>query len=223
MLPAAKPVVFLAMIEGSFHLRPSPSTRELGMLELQRFLIKEHVALLERPDTFEIIDPETSIRAGIARGQIGKLARLLRYVLPPQLIPTRIDVCEGEDESLVFTIRRPIHLWRPGVEFYDAEDHLVGYFKSKIGFGRRGFWVYDSRDRPFAEVKGNWVGRSFCFVTADGQELGVVSKKWAGLGKELLTWANNYLVSMNDEVVDQPFAKMLLLGTALAIDLVFYP
>ena len=74
----------------------------------------------------------------------------------------------------------------------------------------------------FAEVKGDWVGWNFRFLGPEKEELGLVTKKWAGLGKELFTSADNYIVSIDDSLEDQPVAKMLLLAAALAIDIVYY-
>ena len=85
-----------------------------------------------------------------------------------------------------------------------------------------GFYVYDDKDQLFAEIKGKWHGWEFKFTSAEGEELGAVTKKWAGLGKELFTSADNYIVTISDELADQPVAKILLLAAALAIDVVYY-
>lgn len=191
------------------------------MLELQRFLIKERIVFLKTVDTFDILDPDTGRLVGVAHEEPGTWVKWLRLIISKQLMPTRVEVREAEDDSLVFTIRRPFRLWRARVEVYDAEDQMVGYFKSKIFSLGGGFWVYDREDRQFAEVKGDWKGWNFQFRTPDGKELGVVTKQWAGLGKELFTSADNYVVSISDELADQPIAKMLLLAAALAIDIVF--
>ena len=38
-----------------------------------------------------------------------------------------------------------------------------------------------------AEVKGDWKGWNFQLLDNEGRELGVVTKKWGGIGKELFT------------------------------------
>jgi uncharacterized protein YxjI len=105
---------------------------------------------------------------------------------------------------------------------YDSLGEKLGYFKSKLLSIGGGFWVYDKDDKPFAEVKGNWSGWEFSFVTPEGTELGQVTKKWGGLMKELFTSADNYVVSVSPHLAEQPIAKMLLLAAALAIDIVYY-
>jgi uncharacterized protein YxjI len=192
------------------------------MLELQRFLIKEQVAFLKTVDTYDIFNPDTGEQVGLARETPGSLVAWLRWFISKHLMPTTIEVREIEDESLLFTIRRPVRFWRQRVEVYDAEDHLVGFFTSKLFTLGGGFWVYDYQGEPFAEVKGDWIGWNFTFLTPDARELGVVTKKWAGLGKELFTSADNYIVSIHDDLRNEPIAKMLLLAAALAIDIVYH-
>ena len=192
------------------------------MLELQQFLIKEQVAFLKTASTYDIFDPETREQVGVAREQPGSFVTMLRWFISKRHLPTRIEVREMADESLVFTIRRPLGFWRERVNVYDADDRLMGYFLSKTFAWGRGFWVYDDQDAPFAELKGDWVGWNFVFVTPDGHELGGVSKSWAGLGRELFTSADNYVVSIHEELEDQPIAKMLLLAAALAVDIVYF-
>ena len=191
------------------------------MLDLQRFLIKERVAFLKTVDTYDIFDPDTQAQVGVARECPGPLVQVLRWFIHKQLMPTRIEVREAGTERLVFTIRRPVALWRARVYVTDADGTEVGYFKSKLFSLGGGFWVYDANDNQFAEVRGDWKGWNFQVLTPDGAELGIVTKKWAGLGRELFTSADNYLVSISDDLADQPVAKMLLLAAALAIDIVF--
>ncbi|MEQ1853333.1 MAG: phospholipid scramblase-related protein, partial [Chthoniobacteraceae bacterium] len=56
------------------------------------------------------------------------------------------------------------------------------------------------------------------FSASNGTELGVVSRKWGGVAKELLTSADNYVVAVHQP---DPAAAMLLLAAGLAIDTVY--
>lgn len=70
-------------------------------------------------------------------------------------------------------------------------------------------------------MKGNWKGWDFKFLSKGGREIGTVTKKWAGLGKELFTSADNYIISLSDLGGASPAASALLLAAGLAIDVVF--
>ncbi len=93
------------------------------------------------------------------------------------LLPTRVEVREKPDDSLVFTLRRGWYIFRSRVEVHDAQGELIGYFKSKFFTISGGFHVYDKDDKHFAHVKGRMFGFDYRFLTEDGKvELGQVSK-----------------------------------------------
>jgi uncharacterized protein YxjI len=192
------------------------------MLERQNFLIKEQVAFLKTADIYDIFDPETGRQVGQAKEVIGTFAGLMRLIIGKKLMSTLVEVREHPEGALVFVIKKPVAFFRSIVEVYDAQGEKIGYFKSKLLAIGGGFWVYDKNDQQFAEVKGRWTGWEFKFVTPDGVELGQVTKKWAGVLKELFTSADNYVVSVSPHLAEQPIAKMLLLAAALAIDIVYY-
>lgn len=192
------------------------------MLELQNFMIKEQVAFMKTTDTYDIFNPETGTQVGQAQEVIGTFAGILRMIIGKKLMSTMVEVREHPEGALVFVIKKPVAFFRSTVEVFDAQGEKLGYFKSKILSFGGGFWVYDKDDQQFAEVKGKWTGWEFTFVTPDGVELGQVTKKWAGMLKELFTSADNYVVSVSPHLADQPIAKMLLLAAALAIDIVYY-
>jgi len=189
------------------------------MLELQRFLVKEQFALFRKSITYDILDAETREQVGVAREELGGLARMLRWVIKRRFASVSIEVFESTDESLVFTIHRPAGFGQQRVNVYDADDRLMGYFQNRISWGGS-FGVYDYHNDLFAEIKGDWLARNFAFETPDGRELGNVKRAWPGLG--LLTHAGIYVVTIDDDLEDQPIAKMLLLAAALAIDIVYY-
>jgi len=72
-----------------------------------------------------------------------------------------------------------------------------------------------------AEVKGDWKGWNFRFLDDKGQEMGQVTKKWTGIGKELFTSADNYIVTIADNVRDLTAYAGLLLAAGVAIDTIY--
>jgi hypothetical protein len=195
--------------------------REGGMLELQRFLIKERVAFLRSALLYDLYDADDNEQVGIAREVVPRWVRLLRWLISRHRLPTRLEVFEGEDESLVFILRVRVGPWRRRVEVRDADEHLVGYLATRVFTWGRQTTVYNKQHEEFARLEGDWSAGNFSFVTPDGRELGAITRKSGGLGRKLFSRADSYLVTLGDELLDQPIAKMLLLATALAIDLIF--
>ncbi len=193
------------------------------MLEHNTFVIKEKVKIISNVQSYDILDAEGEL-LGTAEETIGVVTQMLRWVMSKQFLPTRLEVREKPDDSLVFSIRRGWYLFRSRVEVHDSQDQLVGYFKSKFFTISGGFHVYDKDDQHFAEVKGKLLGWNYRFLTPDGKvEMGQVSKKLGAMGilKELFTSADTFGVEVSEDLEDQPMAKMLILAATLAIDLIY--
>jgi uncharacterized protein YxjI len=190
------------------------------MLNLKTYLIKEHVGMMKLHDTYDIFDAETNEQVGVAKETISTFATILRLLVNKQLIPTTVTVTDMDDE-VVFKIHRPFSLWRARVNIENADGEVLGYFKSKILSLGGGFYVYDNNDEQFAEVKGDWKGWNFKFLTAEVKQLGTVAKKWAGLAKEFFTSADNYVIALNESVAKNKASNLLLLAAGLAIDVIY--
>lgn len=185
------------------------------------FLIKERVAALRLTDRYEIYAAETGQQLGLAKEEPPGWATFLRLVLNKALMPTTVNIYNNAEATgtPLFFIKRGVQLFRAKVTVHQQDGTPVGYFKSKISWGG-GFRVYDMQDNQIADVKGDWKGWNFKFLTPQGQEVGTVTKKWAGIGKELFTSADNYVINISDEM-SHDVNKMLLLAAGLAIDIVF--
>lgn len=194
------------------------------MLEHNTFLVKERVKVFASHNTYDIFagDSDSKEPIGVAEEDIGIFTKILRWFVSKQLLPTRIEIREKPDDSLVFSIRRGLYIFRSRVEVHDAQGAMVGYFKSKLISLSGGFYVYDKNDEQFAELKGNLWGFNYRVLTPDHSvELGHVSKKWGGVAKELFTSADTYAVEVSPDLKEQPIAKMLVLAAALATDMIF--
>ena len=193
---------------------------ESSLLERTSFFVRERAALLKLTDTYDILDPATGRNIGIAREEPPIWAKWLRLVIEKSMMPTTVNIYEQEGQSPVLSIHRGFTFIRSKIRVV-ARGKPLGYFKSKLISIGGGFNVFDNQDQQVAEVKGNWKGWDFKFVSKQGREIGSVTKKWAGLGKELFTSADNYIISLKDLSGTSPVASALLLAAGLAIDIVF--
>jgi uncharacterized protein YxjI len=191
------------------------------LLDLTTFFIKERVAFAKLTDTYDILDPQSQQPIGIAKEEPSAWAKWLRLLVNKQLLPTTVNVYEREGNPPVFSIHRPMTLFRSKVTVTGGDGQSLGYFKSKVLSLGGGFFVFNAQDQQVAEVKGDWKGWNFKFLTQDGRELGTVTKKWAGIGKELFTSADNYIIALTDGTGSANTAAALLLAAGLAIDIVF--
>lgn len=190
------------------------------MLTGDTFLVKERVGALKLTDHYDVFDPATEALVAVAKEEPPAWAKYLRLVVAKHLLPTCVNVRDGSGQ-LLFAIRRAGVLFRAKVIVSDAAGASLGYFKSRLLSIGGAFGVYNMRDEQIAELKGDWKGWNFKFLAPNKQEIGTVTKKWAGIGKELFTSADNYIVAISPGVVQNDATRMLLLAAALAIDIVF--
>jgi len=69
-------------------------------------------------------------------------------------------------------------------------------------------------------LEGNFVGWDFTIKNNDGEVLATISKKWAGVGKELFTTADNYAIIIADSVKENDPVRVLIFGAVMSIDMV---
>jgi len=190
------------------------------LLERTTFFIKERVAVLKLTDTYDILDPANGQTIGIAKEEPPTWAKFLRLAVNKHKLPTAINIYEAEGAPPVVSVRRGFTFLRSKLQVVAGAKNL-GYFKSKLLSIGGGFMVFDANDQQVAEVKGDWKGWNFRFLNKSGREIGTVTKKWAGLGKELFTSADNYVISINDPGASNPDTNALLLAAGLSIDVVY--
>ncbi len=193
------------------------------MLNRKTYFIREHVGFLKLSDTYDILDPQSQEQIGIAKEKPGALIQILRLLVNKQMLPTKVFIYAGgnhEDESqLQFSIQRGFSLFRSKVRVCDVRGAQVGWFRSKAFSFGGGFYVFDATDNEVAQVKGDWKGWNFRFLDKSEIELGTITKKWAGIGKELFTSADNYMLALNQDPT--PERTTLLLAAALAVDVIY--
>jgi uncharacterized protein YxjI len=102
---------------------------------------------------------------------------------------------------------------------FDEDEERVGGFKQKLFSIGGAFRVLGANDQPLCELKGKWTGWDFKFVR-DGVEFARVTRKWGGLGKELFTSADNYILQISDSVPTDNPMRILIMGAVFCIDMV---
>lgn len=190
------------------------------MLDRKTYVVKERAGVLKLTDTYDILDPDSGRQLGIAREEPPGIVKYLRLLGNNKFFPTAVNVYEREGEPPVLTIRRGVALFRPKVHVVTPERE-IGYFRAKVLSIGPSFRIFDMQDNEIGSVKGDWKGWNFQLLGPGGEELGRVTKKWAGLAKELFTTADTYVIALSDAAAGGPEVAQLLLAAGLAIDTVF--
>ena len=218
--PAASPAIRFARATEATAEAPAAAHGLRSLLDRSVFLVKERVAVLKLTDTYDIFDPATGQQIGIAREEPPAWAKWLRLAVNKQMLPTAVNIYENEGQPPIVSIQRGFTILRSKIKVVGAGRKPLGYFKSKLLSIGGGFNVFDNANQQVAQVKGNWKGWDFKFLNNGGREIGSVTKKWAGLGKELFTSADNYVISLAGGTEAHPDVSALLLAAGLSIDIV---
>lgn len=184
------------------------------------FLVKEHVGLFKAANSYDIYDPATgTVVMECREPRLGVFTKLLRFTEYKRYTPFDVEVRTPQGE-LVVRVTRGITFLVSKVDVRDGRGARVGGFKQKLFSIGGAFDVLDEQDRPVCALKGKWTSWEFSFTTPEGRELARVTKKWAGLGRELLTSADNYVLEIQPEVPADSAARRLIVAAVMCIDMV---
>ena len=183
------------------------------------FLVKEHVGMFKAANNYDIHDPDTGeIILECREESLGILTRLLRFTDYKRMTPFDIQI-RTPDGHPVVRVTRGISVFLSKVQVLDESDRVIGGFKQQFFSIGGAFTVLDANETPVCELKGKWTGWDFRFQT-DQMELAHVTKKWAGIGKEMFTSADNYVLEISDRVPAESVARQLILAAVMCIDMV---
>ncbi|MCH8961461.1 MAG: RNAase [Bacteroidetes bacterium] len=183
------------------------------------YLIKEHVGMFKAANNYDIYDPDTGVVIMECREErLGILTKILRFTDYKRMTPFDIQIRTPEGRQVV-RVKRGISLFLSKVQVLDESDRVIGGFKQKLFSIGGAFTVLDASETPVCQLKGKWTGWDFRFLAGE-TELAHVTKKWAGIGKELFTSADNYVLQISDSVRADNVARQLILAAVMCIDMV---
>ncbi|WP_333819938.1 phospholipid scramblase-related protein [Ohtaekwangia sp.] len=190
------------------------------ILNKNLFFVKEHVGMFKASNSFDIYDPETQqIILNCREENLGFFTKLFRFSDYKRMTPFDIEIKTPLGEKIV-RVRRGVSFFLSTVEVLDEKDQVIGMFKQKFFSIGGKFEVLDASERPLCMLKGKWTSWDFKFISADNKEFASVTKKWSGLGKELFTSADNYILQISPEVPQDHPLRQLILAAVMCIDFV---
>jgi hypothetical protein len=178
------------------------------MLESQQFLIVPRSDALKSRLGYVILDPASEVPLGSIEEQLSGLQRVFRWFISQRLSQQTLEVREQTDQALVFTIHREWYLVRPTVEFFDSMGTLLGTLKSRGWLGSRRAGIQDQYQKTFAWVDPDQRRKGWKITTPD---------RAVELGSAVAMPTNRVLVELHEDLHGQPLAKMLLLGSVVAL------
>ncbi len=190
-----------------------------SVLNQNLFFVKEHVGMFKASNNYDIHNPENQkIIMTCREEKLGFFTKLLRFTKYKRMTPFNLEIKTPSGEK-VLTVKRGISIILSTVEVYDENDKLVGKFKQKFFSVGGKFNILDPMGNMLCKLQGKWTGWDFKFVK-DNKEYAHVSKKWSGLGKEMFTSADNYMLEINNIVPKDDPLRILIFSAVICIDMV---
>lgn len=182
--------------------------------------MREQPGLLKAAIGCDILDPVSrQLLMECREDHIGRITRILRFTSLKRTTPFTIGV-RLPDGSPVLRINRGVPVFSSIVSVFDDTNCHIGSFKQKPFSVSGAFDVLDAAGRPVCRLRGGMGGWNFKFLSMDDLELARVTRKWAGLGKELFTSANDYVLEIDEAVPPNSVIRQLVLASVLCIGLV---
>ncbi len=191
-----------------------------SILHKNQFFVKEHVGMFKAANNYDIYNPESQEMIMTCREEnLGVFTKMFRFTDYKRMTPFDIEIKTASGEK-VLRIKRGVSVILSKVEVFDENDNLIGTFKQKfLSIGGK-FDVLDANGNFVCALKGKWTSWDFRFLNKDKTEFAHVSKEWAGFGKELFTSADNYMLSISEQVAPDNAVRLLILAAVMCIDMV---
>ena len=185
----------------------------------KQIFVKEKVRMFRFGNVFEFFNL-SNVKLGEAREEeITKFKKVIKLTKYKSLLPFTIVLYDNMGEKIV-RLNKPFKFWLPIVNVYDKQNQKIGSYKSKFRFFKPTFSLRDNSEQEFAKIEGNIMAWNFKITSNDSREIGTINKKFAGVAKELFTTSDNYLININNELLNEQQRK-LLTSVACVIDMIF--
>ena len=189
----------------------------MALLDHKRLIVNQKAKLIELTNEYAIRDEEgTQVGAIRQEGQskLRKLARLVTSV--DQFLTHKLAVYEADGTKLLELVR-PRKFLKSSFDVTDGGGTPVGTIVQENVFGKKRFAMKGQAGEDLGSINAqNWRAWNFQIQDTAGMEVGRITKKWSGLGKELFTSADNYVIEI-DDAARGPL-RLMALASASAID-----
>lgn len=202
--------------------------REVGarFAPIQRLSVRQRkrwaeiLLSFEMKNSYEVFD-ETGSPALRVQELGSGVGSLLRRLLLGPLRPFDAEVVEAERAESVLALRRPFRFIFHRLEVSSGSGERLGAIQRRWSWVRRIYDIEGPSGEVIAEIFGPFL-RPWTFeIRTPGQgQVGMIQKKWSGLGKEMFTDADNFGVDVAN--VSEPTLKALSFAATVLIDIVHF-
>ncbi|MDR1966217.1 MAG: hypothetical protein LBQ36_05865 [Synergistaceae bacterium] len=181
------------------------------------FFIDERVAFLKFTNSYKIFD-EDGNQIGNVQQKMSGGYKLLSFFLSKAMFPLNLDIADI-DGNVLISLRRGWSFLLSKISIMDERGKHIADISQKFKLLKAEFQILDAAGAQVGKILGDWKAWNFTITDNRDKEIGIITKKWAGILKEAFTSADKYIVSVKPELSDMTKRKAVI-ASAIVIDMI---
>jgi len=188
-----------------------------NFFESNSYFIDEKVNFLKFENSYQIYN-DNGENIGTIKQKLSVGQKILRLLINKAMLPFLLEI-KNADDQLEASISRGWTFFLSKIIIKNAQGDIIGTIKQKFKLFKPTFKIFNSSEELIAEINGDWKAWNFSITDASNNQIGSISKKWAGALKEIFTSADKYNVNIDNNYSNVE-NKIAILSGAITIDMV---
>jgi uncharacterized protein YxjI len=187
------------------------------LLTAPQLVISQRAKLIELTNQYDIMDGSGAAIGYVQEEAQSSLRKVMRFATDfDQFLTHRLGVYDTAGH-LVVALTRPRKVFKSRLVIDDADGRHIGTIVQRNVFGKINFDLLGAAEELLGQIQAeNWRAWDFAIVDAVGQEVARIDKKFVGVLKATTTNADNYVVTIDDEVRGD--FRLIVIAAATAVD-----
>jgi uncharacterized protein YxjI len=181
------------------------------------YFIDEKVNFFQFENSYKIFNG-TGENIGAIKQKLTTGQKLLRLLLNKAMLPFLLEI-KNADDQVEASISRGWTFFLSKITIKNAQGVVLGTINQKFKLFKPTFKIFNASGIQIAEIVGDWAAWDFKIKDNSNNQIGTISKKWAGAMQEIFTTADKYNVNINADYSNME-NKIAILSGAITIDMV---
>lgn len=189
-----------------------------NFFESNTYFIDEKVNFFKFENTYQIYN-EKGENIGAIKQKLSTGQKILRLLLNKAMLPFLLEIKNADDQLEASISRGWTFFFMSKITVKNAQGNIIGTIKQKLKLFKPTFKIFNPSEVLIAEINGDWKAWNFKIIDTSNNQIGTISKKWAGAMKEIFASADKYNVNIEPGYSNLE-NKMAILSGAITIDMV---
>ncbi len=185
--------------------------------ESNDYFIDEKVNFFKFENSYNIYNGQGQ-NVGAIKQKLTTGQKILRLLVNKAMLPFLLEI-KNTDDQVEATISRGWTFFLSKITIKNAQGVVLGSINQKFKLFKPTFKIFNASGIQIAEIVGDWAAWDFKIKDNSNNQIGTISKKWAGAMQEIFTSADKYNVNINAEYSNME-NKIAIVSGAITIDMV---